>query len=173
MNSNRKLSLALGAGVAIFLGTCSPVSNASASSSSTSIFGGLMNSQSPTPAIVPLPADAVPATGGVLARVMDTEWVPQPAHGKTRVSFAPQHGTEGFRVEGGPCNGYGTVIHPDADSGRYTTTPLPVTRMACDSFEYEGAITQALHDANTFYVAGDDTLYLAGNNGALKLVRAD
>ncbi|AWB84264.1 META domain-containing protein [Corynebacterium liangguodongii] len=157
-------STALGACTTLVLGACTSL--------------GAAPTAPAEPSGPELPDNATVATGEVLTEVMNTEWIPQPpytdgADGKpVTVSFVPQGGVEGFRVEGGPCNGYGTAIHPNVDNGTYTTTPLPVTRMACDSMEYEGQITEALRDGSTFYTVGDDTLYIAGDHGALKLNRA-
>ena len=170
MANKRTLSLTLGAGIAVLLTACAPLTNASADSTAPAVDTSFSQT---TPDTVTVPADATPATGNVLAEIMDAEWVPQPAADDIRLSFAPQGSMEGFRVEGGPCNGYGVAVHPDVETGTYTTTRLPVTRMACDTMAYEGAVTQALLNGDTFMTTDADTLYIAGQDGALKLLRAN
>lgn len=170
MANNHTLTLTLGAGFAIFLTACAPLTNASAESTTPAV---QMPVSQTTPAIVDVPSDATPATGDALAEIMDATWVPQPATDEIQLSFTPQGSMEGFRVEGGPCNGYGVAVHPNVETGSYTTTPLPVTRMACDTSAYEGAVTQALRNGDTFLTTDANTLYIAGKDGALKLLRAN
>ena len=172
MTNRHNVFKLIGAGSVAFLAACAPLTNASAHSSTpTTPDTYVTTDYSAVPEIVNLPADATPATGETLLHVMNSTWVPQPAVDGIRVSFVPQGSLEGFRVEGGPCNGYGTAIHPNVETGAYTTTSLPVTRMACDTMAYEGAVTEAFRNGTGFYTVGEDTLYVAGAQGALKLVR--
>lgn len=134
--------------------------------------GAIASPGADAPAVVDVPSEAVPATGEALTHAMEETWIPQPAGAGAWIKFTPQGGIQGFSVDGGPCNGYGTAIHPNPDTGTFTATGLPVTRMACDTLEYEGAVTQAFRQGGTFYLDGEDTLYVVGDQGALKLTRA-
>ena len=110
MTNRHNVFKLIGAGSVAFLAACAPLTNASAHSSTpTTPDTYVTTDYSAVPEIVNLPADATPATGETLLHVMNSTWVPQPAVDGIRVSFVPQGSMEGFRVEGGPCNGYGTA----------------------------------------------------------------
>lgn len=119
-----------------------------------------------------LPSTAVKATPEQVTQILNSQWLPERAYDRTPLGFARDGET--YRITGAVCNGFGVELVPGRGDTHFATQDTPITLMYCGDAadSYERFIGNAFRQANTFYVEGETTAYVAGAQGSLKLTKA-
>lgn len=123
--------------------------------------------------IVGIPPEATFATAEQLEDILAAHWLPEPSFKNTPIGFKRDDNT--YALTGSACNGFGVLLIPDFESGRFTTHADAQTEKWCGerAHTYEEAVGQAFERADGFYIENRDTIYVGKNNKGLRLTRAD
>lgn len=154
---------------------------AEASSSETSSLGSSELGTLTNPALTSLPASARVATPEEVDEILATEWSTRhtpivfrdPSESRGSLNPEVTH-TAIFEV----CNTNWMDLVVDRESARYRVTNHKRTLAGCSAFfrlleRQDSDYSEAIAQGNTFYVGDENTVYLAGPKGAVKLTRVN
>lgn len=153
---------------------------AEASSSETSSLGSSELGTLTNPALTSLPASARVATPEEVDEILATEWetphtpvVFREASENFRSKPEATH-TAIFRV----CNRNWVDLVVDREAASYKSINHASTLAGCSAFfrykeRLDSAYAGAIAQGSTFYVGDENTVYLAGPKGAVKLTRVN
>lgn len=123
--------------------------------------------------VVGIPSEAKLATPQQFEDIVTSQWLPEPSFDNKPIGFERDYNE--YALTGTVCNGFGVLLIPDFESGRFTTVAGPQTEKWCGqrAHDYEDAICQAFDRADGFYIENPNTIYVGKNGKGLRLTRAD